>query len=76
MDIAVKYIDTGQASMNEDGEFRCDHINLDIEEPCCSIAGKSGHIECGCQGERSYFCHDCQNSELTDEDIEIIERGL
>lgn len=73
--VKVKYIDTGQSSMDEDGEFKCDHINLDIEEPCCKVGSSGTDIECGCQGRRSYYCNDCKNKELTDEQINIIEEG-
>ena len=68
--IEVKYIDTGTSAMNEDGEFKCQHINLEIQEPCCSVADSSGQIQCGCGGERSYFCHDCRNKELDDESLD------
>lgn len=59
--------------MNEDGEFRCPHYNVEVEPPCC-FGGAI--IECGCRGMYSVYCPDCDNEDLTDLEIEVIlERG-
>lgn len=61
--IKVKHLGY-KTAMNEDGEFRCPHENVEIKKPCCSVRGSSGYIECGCGGQYSVYCHDCKNEDL------------
>jgi len=56
---------TGIWVMDEDGNFRCTHLNLEITEPCCD------GTDCGCRGEYSFYCNDCQNKHLTEHEIEL-----
>ena len=64
MKILVKHQDRVYR-MNEDGEFKCAHENLEIEEPCCT-GGATGYIECACGGQTSVYCPDCNNEDLSD----------
>ena len=63
--------------LNEDNEWRCLHQDVIIERPCCSSAGSSGYVECGCGGMMSVYCNDCDNDDLRDYEInEIMELYL
>lgn len=53
--------------LNEDGEFRCRHENIDVEEPCCSNpVDNNGNVTCGCYGSYSIYCNDCHNDDMQD----------
>jgi hypothetical protein len=55
--------------MDEDGVFRCEHKDFNIEPPCCN--GNN----CDCWGQDTVFCNDCQNQDLEDwEAQDILER--
>ncbi len=65
--IPVKIIETSSYSIKEDSyELTCDHEFAEVEAPCCSTVGSSGYIECGCGGNYSVYCSDCDNEDLTD----------
>lgn len=51
--------------MNEDGEFKCAHINVDVQPPCCNGNTAS---DCGCHGSFSVYCYDCFNQDMTDDE--------
>lgn len=59
------------ASLTEDNEFKCNHDNPEITPPCC-IIGR----DCGCQGRYSVYCYDCNNDDMTDQDVDNILDGL
>ena len=52
--------------MDEDGVFRCAHVNHYVERACCSSRGSSGYIECGCGGRDEFICpnQDCTGIEF------------
>lgn len=58
--------------LNEDGEFRCPHEDVDIEPPCCSGRDSEGLPSCGCYGSYSVYCNDCHNDDMTQEDCDRI----
>ena len=66
MTVAIKHIETPEYVMNEDGEFRCLHENVEVEPPCCS--GR----DCGCYGMYSVYCPDCDNEDLTEVEAQAI----
>lgn len=56
----------------QDGEFKCQHDNIEIEPPCCTTADSdTGYISCACGGMASVYCPDCDNEDLTDDEIEF-----
>lgn len=77
MNITIVDKSTGVSKLDYfDGIFYCQHNDITIEEPCCSpfSTGSSGYIECGCGGNISIYCNDCDNKDLTDEQVnDIIE---
>jgi len=75
MKIAVKEI-TSISVMNEDGEFFCPHLDVEIEEPCCSGRDSDGLISCGCQGMFSVYCPDCGNKDMTQNQVDEILEGV
>lgn len=52
--------------LNEDGEFRCPHLDVEIEAPCCS--GR----DCGCYGSYSVYCPDCHNDDMLQQECDDI----
>lgn len=42
----------------------CPHDNLVIEPPCCL------GTDCDCHGQYFIYCPDCENTELTEKEIE------
>ena len=34
----------------------CNHEGAFVEPACCSTAGSSGYVECGCGGQNSIVC--------------------
>lgn len=63
--------------LNEDGEFRCPHENVEIEAPCCSGRDSEGLISCGCYGSYSVYCPDCHNDDLEQHEVDsIVENYL
>lgn len=61
-----------------DDEWRCLHENVEVEAPCCTTRGSSGYIECGCGGQYSIYCNDCDNDDLRDYECDDIinRRGM
>jgi len=70
--IAVRSIETPIYELNEDGEFRCPHYNVEIEPPCCSGRDIYGNTSCGCYGSYSVYCPDCSNEDLTESEVEAL----
>lgn len=68
MGIAIEYKQS--IAVMKNGEFRCPHDNIEVEKACCSSVSSSGYIECGCGGQDSVYCYDCQNEDMTDKDME------
>lgn len=63
---------TGGTYLLEKGEFICQHDNIEIEPPCCWAADSdTGYISCGCGGMTSVYCPDCDNSDLTGDEVEF-----
>lgn len=63
--------------LNEDGEFKCPHENIEIEAPCCSGRDSYGNIDCGCYGSYSVYCPDCHNEDLDQHEVDnIVEAHL
>ena len=63
--------------LNEDGEFRCPHENVEIEAPCCSGRDKYGNVDCGCYGSYSVYCPDCHNDDMERHEVDsIVESHL
>lgn len=63
---------TGGTYLLEKGEFICQHDNIEIEPPCCWAADSdTGYISCACGGMTSVYCPDCDNSDLTGDEIEF-----
>lgn len=63
--------------LNEDGEFRCPHENVEIEAPCCSGRDKYGNVDCGCYGSYSVYCPDCHNDDMEQHEVDsIVENYL
>ena len=75
MNITVKEIETSTLEMNEDWEFKCTHEFAEIEPPCCSGYDSEGLPSCGCHGQYSVYCYDCNNDDMTDNDVERIIDG-
>lgn len=80
--IAVRHIDSGlfisdkeYLEIDENGtlylKMRCTHRNIEVTPPCCTATGSSGNIECGCGGMYTVYCPDCNNADLTDQEIEV-----
>lgn len=62
--------------ITEDGEFKCTHPNAEVEPPCCSGTDSEGNVSCGCYGQYSVYCYDCNNDDMTDQDVEnILDQG-
>ena len=73
MKILVRY--EGYPAQLIDGEWRCQHDNVEVTPPCCNAGQRI--IECGCQGRYSIYCKDCQNEDLRDYEIsDIIGKAL
>ena len=63
---------TGGTYLLENGEFKCQHDNIEIEPPCCTTPDSdTGYISCACGGMTNVYCPDCDNSDLTGEEIEF-----
>lgn len=63
--------------LNEDGEFRCPHENVEIEPPCCSGYDSEGLPSCGCYGSYSVYCPDCHNDDINQTEVDnIVEAYL
>ncbi len=58
--------------ITEDGELKCTHPDAEIERACCSGTDSEGNISCGCHGQDSVYCSDCNNDDMTDQDVENI----
>jgi hypothetical protein len=63
MNIFIEEI-SSSATLTEDNEFKCDHVNAEIEEPCCN------GVDCACNGLRTLVCPDCDSAEITKQDLE------
>lgn len=73
MNINVKYINSSSYSIKEGSyELTCDHEFAEVEAPCCSTRGSSGYIECGCGGNYSVFCPDCDYMNMPDNEVEAL----
>ena len=68
MPVHVKIKDTSEAV---DVEVRriCTHKDLEIQQPCCTSPDSDGLIACGCGGQLSATCPDCDLSDLSDEEF-------
>ena len=66
MNIPVKVIETPIYVMNEDGEFRCPHENVEVEYD----RGGDGITEPG--PSWGVYCFDCHNEEMEDYEIDNI----
>lgn len=64
MNVPVKIIETPEYVMNEDGEFRCPHDNVEVEYD----VGGDGITEPG--PSWSVYCYDCHNEDMTDSQID------
>ena len=63
--------------LNEDGEFKCPHENVEIEAPCCSGRDKYGNVDCGCYGSYSVYCPDCHNEDMDQHEVDnLVEAHL
>lgn len=64
--ITVKYIETSSWSIREgDEHFTCDHEFAEAEPPCCKFpTGEYGRWDCGCYGQYSIYCPDCEPDEF------------
>lgn len=64
--------------LTDDIEWRCWHVidasNVEVEPPCCSAFIRI--IECGCGGMYSVYCPDCQNDDMSENDITNILEGI
>lgn len=73
MTINVKQYGSPTYVMNEDGEFRCEHPDVEVEYDI----GGDGITEPG--PSWSVFCPDCHNDDLTDDEadtfIEMAQEG-
>jgi len=58
--------------MTKDGEFKCAHEDVDVEEPCCSTKDKDGLIQCGCEGSYTVYCNNCRNEDMTQSESDTI----
>lgn len=75
--IPVRYEDVSPYALDEDGVFRCSHERAEVEPPCCSTRGSSGYIECGCGGNYSIYCPDCDYMNMPDNEVEaLIEASI
>src|SRR3990167_10231848 len=57
---------TPEYVMNEDGEFCCEHPNVEIEHDI----GGDGYTEPG--ESWGVFCPDCHNEDITDHEVDLI----
>ena len=73
--ISIKQPEQATYLMDEDGLFRCTHENAEVEPPCCSGRDSEGLPSCGCHGQYSVYCYDCNNDDMTDNDAENIIEG-
>lgn len=65
----IKIIELGFTTvLNEDGEFRCPHEDIEYYDPCCSGYDSEGMPDCDCGGSPSVYCNDCNNIDLTDDE--------
>lgn len=64
--IEVKYIDTPEYILNEDGEFKCQHENAEVEYD----RGGDGITEPG--PSYSVYCPDCQNDDMEQYEVDNI----
>lgn len=72
--IAVKYLETSSLSIREgDENFTCDHEFAELEPACCSGRDSQGNVDCGCYGQDSVYCPDC---ELDDFEAEAVFERL
>ena len=54
-------------TMDEDGLFTCEHLNTEIQEPCCNGSA------CLCRGLQGVYCYDCNNEDMTEQQaIELL----
>lgn len=58
--------------ITEDGAFKCTHPNAEVEPPCCSGIDSEGLPSCGCHGQYGVYCYDCNNDDMTDDDVESL----
>lgn len=76
--ITIKKIERSTYSLNEDGELTCDHEFAEVTPPCCSTGRDAlGNIDCGCYGEYSVYCPDCDYMNMPDTEVnELIEASI
>lgn len=72
MIINIKEVRTPTYERTEDGDFRCNHANVEVTAPCCSGRDSENNISCGCYGSYSVYCPDCRNDDLNESDVERI----
>lgn len=58
--------------IHEAHDLKCEHDDVEIERACCSGIDSEGNPSCGCHGQDSVYCPDCDNEDMTDSDIEAI----
>lgn len=68
--IQVKFKDSGTFALSEDNEWVCTHEDAYIEPACCSSAGSSGYIECGCGGQDAVICPSIGCTDIQDWEID------
>lgn len=70
--IPVQYADQPQTI---DVEVICTHHEAYIEKACCTTAGSSGMIECGCGGQDSVICPNPRCQGIDDSEVDgLFER--
>lgn len=66
MIVAVRHIETPTYVMNEDGDFRCPHEDVEVTYE----QGGDGYTEPA--GGWTVYCNDCQNDEVEDWEIDSL----
>lgn len=69
MKIKVHYEDVSTYELNEDNIFQCLHERAEVEPPCCSWCSQ---LDCGCYGQYSVWCPDCDYMEMSDNEVEAL----
>lgn len=70
MRVKVDHLKTTYILIN--GKFVCQHENIEIDPPCCTTPDPdTGRISCACEGMTSVYCPDCNNEDLSGDEIEF-----
>lgn len=55
-------------------DTHCTHENAEVVKACCPRA-ISGYVECACGGEDYVYCPDCNNDDMSDEELVMLMNG-